>query len=198
MKKELKVAISIFAIATAFGFSTTGLMPVLSMISDTYKDVSTSLIQLLQTIPYALIIVGSLIIGYLTTKFTKKKIVLVALLIIGVCGVLPFFFSSFMVLFISRVLIGLGFGIAGPMNTAIISEFFDFEKRAGYMGLHVVGMGAGSIAGNLLGGFLAHAGLRYYYLVYLLAIICAVIVQLLLPETPAATTKKVSDLKITK
>jgi len=198
MKKETKVAISIFAIATAFGFSTMGLMPVLSMISDTYRDAGTSTIQLLQTIPYALIIVGSLIIGYLTTKFTKKKIVIAALLIIGICGVLPFFFSSFAVLLVSRVLIGLGFGIAGPINTAVISEFFEPERRAGYMGLHVVGMGAGAIAGNLLGGFLAEAGLRYFYLVYLLAVICAAAVLILLPETPAATTKKVSDLKMTK
>ena len=66
-------------------------------------------------------------------------------------------------------MIGFGYGIMGPMNTAIISEFFPPEERAGYMGLHVVGMGIGTMVGNLLGGMLAGIGYRYFYLVYLIA-----------------------------
>lgn len=198
MKAERKAAISIFAIATAFGFSVTGLMPVLGMISVTYSEIDTSIIQLMQTLPYALIIVGSLIIGFLTTRFSKKYIAIAGLLIIGICGVLPFFFHDFYVLFAARLLIGLGFGITGPLNTAIISEFFEPEKRAVYMGLHVVGMGAGSIVGNMVGGILAGEGLKYFYLVYLLAFLCVAVVWTLLPKTPPASTKKVSDLKLSR
>ena len=198
MKKERKVAVSILAIAAAYGFSITGLMPVLGMISERYSDIDTSIIQLMQTLPYALIIVGALIIGFLTTRFSKKYITIAGLLIIGICGIIPFFFDSFYVLFVSRLLIGLGFGITGPINTAVISEFFAPEKRAGYMGMHVVGMGAGTIVGNMLGGFLAGAGLKYFYLVYLLAFLCAAVVWFMLPLTPPASTKKVSDLKITR
>ena len=167
MNEKRKVAISIFAIAAAYGFSITGLMPVLGLISVSYAQISTSIIQLMQTLPYALIIVGALVIGFLTTRFSKKYIAIAGLLIIGICGVAPFFFADFYVLFVSRLLIGFGFGITGPLNTAIISEFFEPEKRAGYMGLHVVGMGIGTIVGNMIGGILAGAGLRYFYLVYL-------------------------------
>ncbi len=69
------------------------------------------------------------------------------------------------------------------MNTAIITEFFRPEERAGYLGLHVVGMGAGSIAGNFLGGVLAGYGYRYFYLVYAVAFAAMAGVWLLLPET---------------
>ena len=79
------------------------------------------------------------------------------------------FLESFAVLLLARIVIGFGFGIMGPMNTAIISEFFPPEERAGYMGLHVVGMGIGTMVGNLLGGMLAGIGYRYFYLVYLIA-----------------------------
>ena len=72
MNEKRKVAISIFAIAAAYGFSITGLMPVLGMISVSYAQISTSIIQLMQTLPYALIIVGALVIGFLTTRFSKK------------------------------------------------------------------------------------------------------------------------------
>ena len=198
MKKETKVAISVLAIAIAFGLNITGLMPVLGMISEQYAGYDTSLIQLLQTLPYALMIVGSLMMGFLTIKFSKKRIIQAGILIIAICGVFPFFVESFAVLFASRLLIGFGFGISGPMNMAVISEFYPPEKRAGYMGLHVVGMGVGTIIGNLLGGILAGAGLRYFYLVYLLALLCFLIVSLLLPLTPPAAAKKVSDLKLSK
>ena len=198
MNEKRKVAISIFAIAAAYGFSITGLMPVLGLISVSYAQISTSIIQLMQTLPYALIIVGALVIGFLTTRFSKKYIAIAGLLIIGICGVAPFFFADFYVLFISRLLIGFGFGITGPLNTAIISEFFEPEKRAGYMGLHVVGMGIGTIVGNMIGGILAGAGLRYFYLVYLLSFLCAVVVWFMLPMTPPASTKKVSDMKLTR
>lgn len=198
MNEKRRIAISIFAIAAAYGFSITGLMPVLGLISVSYAQISTSIIQLMQTLPYALIIVGALVIGVLTTRFSKKYIALAGLLIIGICGTVPFFFADFYVLFVSRLLIGFGFGITGPLNTAIISEFFEPEKRAGYMGLHVVGMGIGTVIGNMIGGILAGEGLRYFYLVYLLSFICALVVWFMLPMTPPVRNRKVSDMKLTR
>ena len=198
MKKEQKIAVSIFAIAFCFGLNITGVMPVLGMLSAKYQNQSTSMIQMMQTIHYALQLTGSFAIGWLTTKISKKKIVIIGLLIIGICGSLPFLSESFFVLTISRVLIGFGFGITGPIDTAVVADFFEPDKRAGYLGLHVVGMGIGAMFGNLLGGILAQGGLRYYYLIHMIAFLGAFVVLTLLPETPPVRVKKVSDLKLTK
>lgn len=78
-----KVAVSIFFTAFAFGLNIVGISPVLGVINEKYQQYGTSVIQLLQTIQYLLIMVGSLMIGWLTTKISKKKIVLSGLLIIG-------------------------------------------------------------------------------------------------------------------
>ena len=137
-------------------------------------------------------------IGWLTTKLSKKKIVLVGLFIVGVCGMLPFFSDSFWMLVASRVLIGFGFGITGPMNTAIAAELIPEEERAGYMGLHVVGMGIGTMAGSMLGGTLAGFSYRNYYLVYIIPFIAMVGVQTLLVETPPVKSEKSSDMKLNK
>ena len=150
-----KVAVSIFFTAFAFGLNIVGISPVLGVINEKYQQYGTSVIQLLQTIQYLLIMVGSLMIGWLTTKISKKKIVLSGLLIIGICGIMPFFSENFWILVLSRILIGFGFGITGPMNTAIAAELIPEEERAGYMGLHVVGMGIGTMVGSMLGGMLA-------------------------------------------
>ncbi len=196
MLKNKKVAVSIFLIAFAFGLNIVGISPVLAVINTKYQSYGTSAVQLLQTIPYLLLMVGSLMIGWLTTKITKKKIALIGLAIIGICGVLPFFSESFVVLVISRVLIGFGFGITSPMNTAIAAEMIPEEDRAAYMGLHVVGMGIGTMVGSMLGGVLAGMSYRNYYLIYLVPFIAMVGVQLLLAETPAVKAEKATGMKM--
>ncbi len=196
MLKNKKVAVSIFLTALAFGLNIVGISPILAVINTKYQEYGTGVIQLLQTIPYLLLMLGSLLVGWLTTKISKKKIVLIGLLIIGVCGVLPFFSESFIVLVISRVLIGFGFGITGPMNTAVAAELIPEDDRAAYMGLHVVGMGIGTMLGSMLGGALAAISYRNYYLIYLFPFIAMVGVQLLLSETPTAKAEKASGVKL--
>lgn len=196
MDKKKRVAASVILIAFAFGLNITGVTPVLGTLSEKYAEYGTSTVQLLQTVQYLLIIVGSFMIGWLTTKFTKKRIVMFGLFVIGVCGMIPFFTENFYVLFATRVLIGFGFGIVGPLNTAIITDFFPPEERAGYMGLHVLGMGIGAMVGNVLGGALAGFGYQTFYLVYGIALISMAAVAVLLIETPPTAMEKGRKMKM--
>ena len=91
--KGKKTAISIFLIAFAFGLNITGISPILGVLNEKYQVYGTSTVQLLQTLPYLFLMVGSLLVGWWTTRVSKKKIVLLGLLIIGFCGILPFFFD---------------------------------------------------------------------------------------------------------
>ena len=196
MDKKKRVAASVILIAFAFGLNITGVTPVLGTLSEKYAEYGTSTVQLLQTVQYLLIIAGSFMIGWLTTKFTKKRIVMFGLFVIGVCGMIPFFTENFYVLFATRVLIGFGFGIVGPLNTAIITDFFPPEERAGYMGLHVLGMGIGAMVGNVLGGALAGFGYQTFYLVYGIALISMAAVAVLLIETPPTAMEKGRKMKM--
>lgn len=196
--KKINIMISIFLIAFSFGFNITGITPVLGVLSEKYASYGTSMVQLMQTLPYALLMVGSLILGWLTTKFTKKKLAVFGLFLVGFCGILPLFWDSFGILFISRLFIGFGFGILGPINTAIISDFFLPKERAGYLGLHVVGMGIGGMFGNLLGGILANRGYQSFFLVYAAAFACMAGVMFLLQDTPIAAEGKSADMKLNK
>lgn len=190
MKKVWYTGAVVLMIAFVTGLNIVGIMPVLNMISEKYPEQSTSTVQLLQTIHYALLLIGSLLVGRLAGRFSKKKLVLGGILIIGVFGVLPFFFDSFVLLMACRILIGFGYGVASPLISAVITEFAPLEKRAGFMGLNVVGMGIGAMVGNMLGGILAAKGLRYFYLVYLIAFAGGAVVLALLPDTPPSTEQR--------
>lgn len=195
---RIRIAVCVFISAFALGLNITGVLPVLGVLNEKYSRYGTGMVQLLQTVQYLLLMAGSLMLGRLTVKMTKKKITMLGLFIVGCCGVIPFFIESFEVLFCARLVIGFGFGIMSPMNTAIISEFFPPEERASYMGLHVVGMGVGSMVENLAGGLLAGIGYRYFYLVYVVAFIAMIGIRALLTETPPVAAEKASDLKLNK
>ena len=122
MKTKNRIAVSVFITAFAFGLNITGVLPILGILNEKYQQYGTGMVQQLQTMPYLMLIVGSLLVGWLTTRISKKKIVITGLIVIGICGMLPFFLENFLILVMTRLLIGFGCGIVGPMNTAIISR----------------------------------------------------------------------------
>lgn len=198
MKDKNRIGLSIFLIAFAFGLNITGIAPILGVLNQLYESKGTSAVQLLQTLPYGLLMVGSLLVGWLASHFGKKTIAETGLIIIGICGVMPFFFKGYESLLLSRILIGFGFGITSPINTAIAAEFFKQEERAKYLGLHVVGMGIGSMVGNLFGGALSGFGYQWFYFIYLIAFISLMGVYQLLPNTPPEKIEKSQHRKLGK
>jgi MFS family permease len=191
-----KTAFTVFIIAFSLGLNVMGVSPILGVLNQNFTSLPASAVQLLQTIPYALLMTASLFIGPLTLVISKKRLVLIGLLIIGICGTLPVFSNSYRFLLVTRILIGFGFGLVGPLNTAIISDFIKAEHRPAYMGLHVAGMGIGALTGNLFGGIMARVHFRYFYLVYTAAFLSAIGVLLLLLETPPQRNAKHSSLKM--
>ena len=197
MNTKRRAAVSVVVIAFAFGLNLTGISPILGILTDRYEQYGTGTIQLLQTIPYLLVMAGAPIAGWLTAKIRIKSLVMTGLLVIGVCGVIPCFTESFVVLFATRVLIGLGFGIISPLNTAIIAQNFPPQERALYMGFHVVGMGLGNMVGNLAGGIFAGVTTQMFFLVYGVAFLAMAVVAVMLASAPpASVTAEKSAMKL--
>lgn len=176
-----KIKISVFAIAFILGLNVAGIAPILGVLNEQFSQ-GKSGVQLLQTISQVLIIVGGITIGWMTTKLSKKKLVLIGFSILMVFGCLPFFLKGYNYIFFSRLLMGFGFGIISPLNTAIIAEYVEYDKRAAYLGLHVTAMGIGAFVANLLGGFLGSFGYKYYFLIHLEILVAIFIIIKNLPD----------------
>ena len=193
MSIKKRVALAVFLTAFTFGLNITGIVPVLADLSERYAEQGSSAMQMLQTLPYLLLMAGSLIVGRLALRIPEKRLLIAGLIVVGITGCLPFLLDGYGVLFFSRLLIGFGFGIISPLNTAVIAKHIPEEDRAGYLGLHVVGMGIGSMMGNLAGGFLAGIESRYFFLVYAAAFVSAAGVLFLLPKRGDAPSEQSAD-----
>ncbi len=196
MNNKMKTRITVLLIAFSLGLNVTGVAPILGVLKAEYAHYGTTMVQLLQSITYFTIIIGALLLGWLTTKLSKKQIALFALLWVGILGFIPMFIDGFEVIFICRLLIGLGFGILNPLSAVIITAMIEPQERAPYMGMHVVGMGSGAIVGNLLGGFLADIGYDWFYLIYIIAFLCLIGVWIIIPHMPAVPKEKVKSAKL--
>jgi Arabinose efflux permease len=197
-KSNNSIKISIFSIAFVLGLNITGVAPILGMLDIAFKEEGANAIQTLQTVPYFLLMVASIFVGWLVTKISKRRIVLLGLVIIAFVGTSPFLADSFSFMMISRILIGFGFGIVSPLNAAIISDFFEGKDRAALMGLHVTGMGIGSIFINIVGGMLGNFGYQKFFLVHLIALAVFIIVIYQLPDTGAQVPSTTQKLKLNK
>ena len=190
-KDELRIGGSVFLVAFSIGLHLVGVAPILGVLNEVYADKGTAMIQMLQTIPYLTLILGSLLVGWFTHHISVKRLELISLLLIGALGLIPLIFVNFWVLFATRLLIGLGFGVISPLNNTIITVTLPPEKRAGFMGLHVVAMGIGAMSASLIGGFLASIHYRYFFLIYLMAFAAWFFVQFTMKDvTPQSGASK--------
>ena len=119
--------------------------PVLGKIHENYPQMAVSTVQMLITVPAIPAMVVSLLSGKLVTKVSKKKLLLLAALLSGISGIVPYFAESFTVLFGSRILYGVGLGFASALNSAVVADFFTGEKRVKVMGVQAASIGAGMV-----------------------------------------------------
>ena len=130
MKKEEKRKIYLVIVCISF---LQGLQfwvsPLLGQIAEKYPETDISLIQMLVTAPAIVSVFVALGCGWLCTKVSKKNLLLLAALISGFTGIMPWFRDSFELLFFSRIIYGIALGLATTLNTAVVADFFQEKER---------------------------------------------------------------------
>ena len=181
-KRDLKIIISIVAISFIQGLQY-GVSPVLNDIQAHYSDVDVSLVQMLITAPAIISIFAALTSGWLVTKVSKKKLLLLAAAVAGVTGLAPMLVDSFAFLFACRIVYGISLGLATSLNAVVVADFFTGEKRTQVMGIQAASIGVGMFLVSTIGGFLGGFGFRTSYLINLIGFMSFAALAVFLPDT---------------
>lgn len=118
------------------------------------------------------------LLGWLADRFSRWMIVGCAVTLWSLASGATGLAASFGVLFLTRVLVGIGEGGYGPAAPTILADLFPIEKRGRVLALFCSAIPVGSALGYILGGQIgAHYGWRSaFYLVVppglLLALFC--------------------------
>jgi DHA1 family tetracycline resistance protein-like MFS transporter len=99
------------------------------------------------------------LVGNLSDRFGRRPILLVSLFVAGINYLIMGFAETLLLLFVGRVISGLG---ASSMSTcnAYIADITPAEERATRFGLIGAAFGMGFVIGPVIGGFLGEFGTR--------------------------------------
>lgn len=126
---------------------------------------------ILLSIPALFIAIGSPIMGWITDRWGRRKLLILSTILFGVAGVSGALVSSLAAIFVGRALLGLA--SAGMKTTAfaMTGDFFEGKARAQFVGLQGSAMKIGGFVFLYFGGLLAAVHWKVGFLGYALAFV---------------------------
>ena len=130
------------------------------------------------------------VIGSLSDRFGRRRVLLISLLCFGTDYALMAFAPTLAWLFLGRAIAGIAGATYGPAN-AVIADVTPPERRGQAFGLLGAAFGGGFILGPAVGGLLADLGPRAPFIAAAALAFCnAALVLALLPETLAPERRR--------
>jgi predicted MFS family arabinose efflux permease len=148
---SLPPALNIIALTTfAASLSGRALDPVLPHVADEFGVSIASAAGFSAVFAFTFAIVQP-VLGAAADMFGKARLMTVCLVLLGIANILGALSNSYTMLFITRILAGIGSGGVFPVSLSLVSDLVGTDKRQGAIGRTL----AGSMAGNLLGATLS-------------------------------------------
>jgi len=168
--------------------------PALGAVAKAFPNVSMEMIKMVQSLPNLFMIIVALLTPLLEKKFSKKTLLLSAMVVMFISGIASYFTpaGNFTYLLIMRALFGCGRGICFPYAMGFVAELFDGAEKEKMMGWD---NGLGNLTGlvlTLLGGYLANFAWNTQFLGFLVIIPVFLLVWLKCPD-PSKVVKPVEN-----
>lgn len=139
------------------------------------------------TIPGLIMGFFSPVVGFLTDRFGRKKLLILSTFAYGLLGSSPMFLDSFYLILASRVLLGFFEAVVITVSTTLIGDYYSVQLRQKYLALQVTAASVSAIFFFTIGGYLGGISWRLAFVVYLVPIIFAILGQIFLWEPTRKT-----------
>ena len=173
---------TIISISMATVMAGAAISPALGLIAEAFPEASSTTIKLVLTAPSIMIIPFSFLSSYLTSKMTKRSIIMIGLFIYMIGGIGPQLVSNITLLMILRLILGAGVGLLMPLSMSLINDYFTGKERTKMMGYNSAFSNFGGIITMLLAGWLATFGWRVPFNVYFLGLGIFILIFFFLPK----------------
>jgi MFS family permease len=142
--------------------------PALPQMEEVFSHVHNApfLVRLVLTLPALFIVLSAPILGRISDRHGRLKVILPSLILYGVSGSAGFFAETIWFLLITRAVLGIA--VAGIMTTAttMIGDLYSGETRTKIIGYQSAFMAMGGVVYVGVGGLLADIDWTYPFLLY--------------------------------
>jgi len=181
-KKKIPLIIGILSMNLLL-MSTSAVGAAIAAIAKSFPEEPISKVQMIGSISQLGQLVATLLFSYLAFKLTRKDLGILAVVIVGVFGLIPAFYGgSLNIILACMVLVGFGAGIISNVSPVLLQSNFDGEERATAMGWAVGANNIGMMLFTALGGILGGADWHNLFWIYGLSIIVIVMIFFLVPQ----------------
>ena len=129
-------------------------------------------------------IIGALLIGYFSDIFGRKSVYILNMAVFVVFGIVSAFSVNFLMLFISRLILGVAVGADYPVSNSYIAETAPEALRGKHLSFAGLSFGIGSIFSSLTAAALFPFGPEMWRLMLGIGVIPAFIVMFLRISMP--------------
>lgn len=126
----------------------------------------------------------SLVIGYLSDKWNRKRLFIISVLVSEIPCFLTAFAQDWTQFFIFRILTGFGVGASFPVIFSLLGDLYDERERASAVAWMTTVIGIGQIVGQLVSGYLGPViGWRLpFVIVSVPTVLVLIVFSLVVPE----------------
>lgn len=149
-------------------------------------DISTTQSEMLSTVPNVAMAVFVLLSSWFAQKFGTKNVIMTGLLLVGFSGVIPVFVSSYPVILVSRLIMGVGLGLYNALAVSIINGLYTGKTRANLLGLRGSAENVGQSVFMALAGLLLTFGWNWSFVIYFAAFPVALFFWFAVPDVKFA------------
>lgn len=158
--------------------------PVLPRIAEHFAGTANVglLVPIVLTLPALMIALFSPFAGWLSDRIGRKRLLVLAMLLYGICGPLPLLLNDLNVILLSRA--GLGLAEAAIMTccTALIGDYYDGRERVQLLSWQTIVTSLSATAFFMLGGLIGENGWRVPFALYIVGLVFAPLMHLALSE----------------
>ena len=206
MEKNKKLQLfAILSLSMANAFVGTGISPALETIRSNFADAPDLLIQMIVSLPSLMVIAVSFVFSAMSRRISMRGLCLMGLGLYTAGGLLGGSCNSIITMIITRVIIGIGYGILMPLSIGMLPYFYEVDEQQKLNGKVVIWSSIPSIICMMIAGYLASISWRMVFLVYLFGIPCIVLCWKYIPpvtlsaggnQVSVSVIKKVSTYAI--
>jgi len=180
-----------------FTVSANAVAATIPLMIKSFPNIGTTSVELLMTLPSLGIILFSPISTIVADHIGVKRTVLLGTLLILVSGVIPAITMSFVLIFISRLVLGIGTGLLAAYSQSLIIQMYSGQEQQRMLGLASVVQGLGMFIMSYAVGALLVSSWQNSYWIYSLALPIFILVALFIPRNAGEiqTEETTSDNK---
>ncbi|MDT0575944.1 MFS transporter [Croceicoccus sp. F390] len=182
---------ALIAFAVMSGVANGTLSPLLPQIEREFGTVHGNVtVTMALTVLGLGILLGSLLGGWLSDRFSRRLVMAISALVYGAAGCGIIFATSLEHVIVGRFILGIALGTMGVATFAVIGDFWDENGRNLWSGLIPA---AGALAGmglSVVAGMMADTSWRGSFLIYGVGFIAAMLSLAGIPAKRTASTRQ--------